>query len=485
VSAEMSRLVVVLLAVCVAAALATELQELVRIPMYKRQRTIADAPNQFWKEQLEVKYGWREAPTKVMSTPSGPINVPVSNMANAQYYGPLSIGTPPQLFGMIYDTGSSNLWVTSSQCSWFDIACYFHSRYDHSKSKTYVANGTSFAIQYGTGELAGYLSTDTVNLGGQNILSQTFAEAIKEPGLTFALTKADGICGFGWPRISVDGVTPVFQKMIQENLVAEPVFAFWLGRNSTPNEAGGELTLGGTDPSHYSGSITWVPLGNETYWQFSVDSITMSGYSFCSGGCHAIADTGTSLLAGPSSVMDEVNKLLGGTGVLTDECEMLVQQYEPIIAKDLAKGLNATTICRDIGVCPSSSSCGVCMMVLGFIDEFLPANSSAPVIDAVLDEICKLLPSPNGEAILDCSTVDQLPNIDFVIAGSTFTLTPQQYVLITGAEGQELCLSGFIGLDMPAEIGPLYILGDVFLGAYYSVFDVGNRRVGFATAQIN
>jgi len=155
----------------------------------------------------------------------GSTTIPISDFANAQYYGPLSIGTPAQDFVILFDTGSSNLWVPSSKCS----GCV-HKKYQSSQSSSYVANGTAFAIQYGSGSLSGFLSQDTVQIGDLTIKSQVFAEATQEPGLSFAVAKFDGLCGLAWPRISVDGVVPPFQNAIAQGLVDNPVFAFSLGR---------------------------------------------------------------------------------------------------------------------------------------------------------------------------------------------------------------------------------------------------------------
>ena len=43
-------------------------------------------------------------------------------------------------------------------------------------------------------------------------------------------------------------------------------------------------------------------------------------------------------------------------------------------------------------------------------------------------------------------------------------------------------MSGFMGLDLPEKFGAFWILGDVFMRTYYTIFDLGAKQVGFAKA---
>jgi hypothetical protein len=79
----------------------------------------------------------------------------------------------------------------------------------------------------------------------------------------------------------------------------------------------------------------------------------------------------------------------------------------------------------------------------------------------------------------DCSGVDALPLIGFVIDGYVLNLRPQDYVQRVGSS----CSSVLYPVTIPAPKGPLILLGVPFLTAFYSVYDRESQKLGLALAQ--
>mmetsp|Transcript_5073 Transcript_5073/g.7751 ORF Transcript_5073/g.7751 Transcript_5073/m.7751 type:complete len:373 (+) Transcript_5073:57-1175(+) len=353
---------------------------LVRVPMKKRDN------HEFVQSVISKK------PSFKLSDDG---SIVINDYENSQYYGEINLGTPEQSFEVIFDTGSADLWVASSNC---DSSCGRHAEYDSSKSSTYVANGTEFNIMYGSGPVSGYESFDTLNFGGLIVENQEFAEVTDASGLgaAYKLGKFDGILGMAFGVLSVNNVPTAFDNVVSQGLVDNAEFSFYLG-NSRMDK--GELLLGGTDPAHYTGEITYVPLRAATYWEITLDDLQVEGSSFVGAGeSKAIVDSGTSILTGPSNEVAKIASMLGAKEIIA------------------------------------------------------------------------------GEYMMKCDY--DAADMVFTIAGKEYTLTPEDYLIPDG----DLCLLGLMAMDIPEPTGPLWILGDVFMRKYYTVFDVANERVGFALA---
>ncbi|XP_017075586.2 lysosomal aspartic protease [Drosophila eugracilis] len=353
------------------------------------------------KQKLKVDSTVISSKTKTNNV--GPKVAKLGNLYNTEYYTSLLFGNPPQALNVLIDTGSANLWVLSSKCPDTVKSCANHDKYNSSASTTYKAINTPFTIEYGSDSeggviaLSGFESQDTVNIAGFAIKNQVFSEITNTPETAFLKSSFDGILGLGFSSIAIDNITPPFYNLVSQGLIKSSVFSIYLNRNGTNAVNGGELILGGTDSTLYSGCLTYVPVSTPGYWQFTMTSGKLKDFKFCTN-CEAILDVGTSLIVIPEAVLDDINEMLG---------------------------------------------------VLN------PKDSSSVFL-------------------VNCSRISEFPDVIFTIARREFRLKSSDYVLRYG----NTCVSGFTSL----KGNTLVILGEIFLGVYFTVYDIFYKLIGLAPA---
>ena len=143
--------------------------------------------------------------------------LPLLPCLQSQYTGKIGVGTPPQMLDVIFDTGSSNLWVTSSACD--SVACRMHTRFDAAKSTSHKAVGLDVQVKFGTGSIAGKINADTFSLGPLKVVGQAFGEIDQEIGGVFRTSDFSGILGLAFPALSAYDFTPVFDNIMLQGLL--------------------------------------------------------------------------------------------------------------------------------------------------------------------------------------------------------------------------------------------------------------------------
>ncbi|KAF9244096.1 aspartic peptidase domain-containing protein [Melanogaster broomeanus] len=265
------------------------------------------------RDALMIKYG----ATPPQKRNEG-VNLLTNQNADSSYYGSLAIGTPPVSFNLILDTGSSDLWVADSTCQ---FGCSRVPAFSSASSSTFENLSWPFYISYGSGQAAGVLGSDVVQMAGFSVQNQVFA-AVTEVSSGLLTSPVSGLLGLGWQSISSSGQTPFWETLASSGAWSEPVMTFQLTRfvNSTtaqPTEPGGSFTMGFMNNSLYTGEIDYQDLvSTPSYWILSMTALTVQGNAVIipSGtASFAAIDTGTTLVGGPSTAIRNIYAQIPGS----------------------------------------------------------------------------------------------------------------------------------------------------------------------------
>jgi len=375
------------------------------------------------------------------------------DFVRSAYYGTLMIGSPPQPFTVVFDTGSGHLVLPSTYCK--SETCRAHRRYRRSTSTTgkdinhngkLVSPGAlrdQISVSFGTGEVTGVFVEDVVCVssdqdvelnGGElpkgcvNLRMIAATQLSEEPFKDFQF---DGILGLGLDGLSQ---TPEFNFL---NVVAQSVqawggeypqtFAVFLAESESETS---EIALGGWAPKHLREDLSWNPVVEPEmgHWILAIKSLRVNGelINFCTDGtCKAAVDTGTSLLAVPTDAFPELFELLKHPTPLSGHC----RGKGPLLHIEL----DSFTV------------------TLGPREYARPEKTNFGKVKQRLPKVVSLMNASN----------------------------------VTPPVRRDLrCNPSLMTLDLPEPLGPkLFILGEPVLRKYYTAYDAESKQIGLARAQ--
>ncbi|KAL0088157.1 aspartic peptidase domain-containing protein [Phycomyces blakesleeanus] len=351
------------------------------------------------------------------------------------YYGEIFLGEPPQRFNVIFDTGSSDLWVVSRNCE-PDAVCQHHHRFNHTASTSYIDleselkgsseretglrkkrtdNGddeddedyededddddsnmdidTTFEVQYGSGYVRAHIGKDTLQVAGIRLENQAIGDAIVL-SQEFKNTPFDGIFGLGLADLTSSSYLPPFYSMLEQDILDEPVFAIYT------EMGGGEIDFGAIDKSRFKGQMLYADLIHAGYWMVQTDLIKCGSYK--AEGQKIIIDSGSTLIITSTADAENFHRQIPGA-------------------------------------------------------------------------------ENNGDTTwsIPCKSYSLEPLVIWV-NNVPLTLHPKDYILTPMGANKTMCLSGISGQVL--DVANAWILGGVFMRHYYTVFDYGNQRIGFGTS---
>ncbi|KAF5392006.1 hypothetical protein D9757_003250 [Collybiopsis confluens] len=307
-------------------------------------------------------------------------NVPLADFflgTDLQWFGNITVGTPPQEISVVFDTGSSTLEFASTLCP----TCTPQVRFNSSKSSTFVDGGRTSTITFGTGvgvdpvvgdnyQLQLRSATDTVSVGGLSSPNVPLF-LITEQTPTFDIDPFSGIQGMG---ARAQGF---FAALIARGLPS--LFGLYL----TPLAVGNaELTIGGVDQSKFTGNLTFASqAGTGATWELRSPGISVNGKttSVLNTARTVIFDSGTSNVLFDTSTANAMYALIspdikpnpaepGTYGIACNRISSLPAVIDITFTSQQGKPFNLTIPSSELSVGPFANNASLCQTLINAFD---------------------------------------------------------------------------------------------------------------------
>lgn len=409
-----------------------------------------------------------------------PSSYPLTNIFNIVYTLNFQIGSPPRPFRLLLDTGSNWLWVPSFFCQSCSSVSALAQLYSCQKSSTCKEEPSfQLEIKYGIGTISGFLTRDRVSFGeerkekgeieieeqqggkgveggetkdkerdvddgirrmyegskidnekkGQKkeielvVEDQPFVQVTKM--IDLERFKGEGVIGVGKREEDWGEGESFLENLKKAGKINKLIFSLSLSGKECADES--RLVLGGVDESLYDGEITYMNVTSKNFWNVKVDGVYMS------------------IMNKDSSKLD---------------------------SPDVVKSQNISSAFSNALIDSGSSEIVLGKSAVNEIIIFLAKSGIDCHVSFNFQKVPQII----------CSETDpqKYPNFVVKIGGRDFSIEGKDYLAGCSLNLIRLeCRLHFI-YDEALEKEGIIILGDVFLHAYYTVYDLEENRIGLA-----
>lgn len=294
----------------------------------------------------------------------------VINGPGFQPYCQITLGTPPQSFLMLLDTGSSATFVSETGCMYKGGKSGKQPKgpcltklFNPNNSSSFKPVSGKFSYSFNPDTYTGIFGQDNLSIGNLNL-----------PNYTFALTTVnnidtnklyfDGIIGLG----GLDGSEPeVFTGALNKAGLTAPEFSFYFPRNLAGQ---GEFFIGGSNPDKYTGAIQWVQ-SPDKWWDLPSFNVLVSGQiiNTVKGGSsgNVYIDTGTDVFMGPTTAVQKLCVALGTTyNTASGYCEIPCANSAQVknFTIDFGAGIQLNVNTQNNFIFPLSNNPSQCILTI-------------------------------------------------------------------------------------------------------------------------